>query len=225
MGLIDKEVGGGPLDCEKQSSAEAAWQSLGAKIELSRIFGRDAEPRNHKGRISDREYVSLNAMTKERGLTAVESGGTGSARADESTAAREPPRASFVLKAWLPEILWCGLSIGFLVALVVVLSHFDDHPMPQWPLGLTVNTLVAFLATSCRAMVVVPLSEGLAQLKWNWFASRRRSLRDIYFFDQASRGPWGDLCLIPRTLGRYSSRVFPTLWPLLIMTVTCYTVQ
>ncbi|CAI6099212.1 unnamed protein product [Clonostachys chloroleuca] len=105
--------------------------------------------------------------------------------------------------AWIEELVWCLLIVVIFIVLVVVLSQYDNKHMPNWPMGLTLNTLVAFLATVCRAMTLVPIIEGVSQLKWNWFATKQRSLRELYLFDQASRGPFGALRLLPKTRGRF----------------------
>lgn len=121
----------------------------------------------------------------------------------------QPPRRcsgglAVHLKSWAPETSCCLLTVMILVALAVVLSMYDRKPLPQWPLGLTLNTIVALLATLCRSLIVIPIAEGISQLKWNWFAVHQRSIRSLYIFDQASRGPWGALRLIFTTMnGRY----------------------
>ncbi|VUC23507.1 unnamed protein product [Clonostachys rosea] len=115
---------------------------------------------------------------------------------------REGPTFMQVLKAWYPELLWVAFDIALLVALIIILAEFNDKPMPKWKLGLTLNTVVAILSTVSRAMTIIPLVEAMSQLKWNWFASKQRQLRDVYLFDQASRGPWGAMVLIFKTRGR-----------------------
>lgn len=109
------------------------------------------------------------------------------------------------LKAWSPEAAWCFLTICVFISLVVVLAHHDGKRIPEWPLGLTINTVVALLATMCRFMTFIPVAEGISQLKWNWFTAKTRPLKDLYSFDQASRGPWGAIVLITRLRGRFIS--------------------
>ncbi|CAG9984881.1 unnamed protein product, partial [Clonostachys byssicola] len=107
------------------------------------------------------------------------------------------------VRAWAPELIWAFLSIMVFIALVITLRQYDKRPVPEWRFGLTLNTVVAFLSTICRSMTVVPISEGLSQLKWNWIATRRRPLWDLYTFDQASRGPIGSLLLMVTLRGRH----------------------
>lgn len=115
---------------------------------------------------------------------------------------RREPSILRILRSWLPEVLWTLVSIACLIAIAVVLKLYDGQPLPNWPLGITLNTLVAFLSTLCRAAFIVPVMEGLSQLKWNWFATGDRSLADFQAFDDASRGPYGSLKLLLTTRGR-----------------------
>jgi hypothetical protein len=87
------------------------------------------------------------------------------------------------LEAWAGEIIWSFLVVLLFLTLVIILTVYDGRPMPKWPMGLTLNTVIAILATISRAFTVIPITEGLSQLKWNWLALRKRPLRDLYIFD------------------------------------------
>ncbi|KAH7316913.1 hypothetical protein B0I35DRAFT_512755 [Stachybotrys elegans] len=124
--------------------------------------------------------------------------------------AGQPKRSvAAAIKAWLPEVLWCLTSVLLFIALITILHQYDGRSIPQWPLGLTLNTLVAAFATLCRAASVVPVTEGISQLKWNYFVGQQRPLRDLYLFDQASRGPWGSVHLLGSLRGRIGAFVTP----------------
>ncbi|KAG5661338.1 hypothetical protein KAF25_005460 [Fusarium avenaceum] len=103
------------------------------------------------------------------------------------------------LLSWWPEITWCVFAIGLLAALIGLLKAFDGQPAPEW---VSLNTVVAAISTICRAAMVVPVSEGLSQLKWNAFVRSQRPLNDLKTFDQASRGPFGSLLLLSKARGR-----------------------
>jgi hypothetical protein len=123
----------------------------------------------------------------------------------ESEAHKGPNRSG--VTDWIPEIVWCLLSILCLAAVTVVLKIYDGRPFSDWPLAISLNALVAFLTSLCQAAFVVPVLEGLAQLKWNWFARADRPLTDLQLFDDAGRSPVGAARLLVTARGR--SVVFP----------------
>ena len=64
-------------------------------------------------------------------------------------------------------------------------------------MGITLNTLLAFLTSLTKAAFMVPIIEGLGQLKWMWFLSREhRPLIDFRVFEEATRGGFGGLKLL-----------------------------
>ncbi|KAH7317173.1 hypothetical protein B0I35DRAFT_512942 [Stachybotrys elegans] len=95
----------------------------------------------------------------------------------------------------------CVASFLLFAAIITVLAWCNNKPLPDWPGSLTVNTVIALLATVCRAATVVPISEGISQMKWNWLASAKRPLKDLEILDQASRGPWGSLRMVVTVQG------------------------
>ncbi|KAK1515631.1 uncharacterized protein CCOS01_12829 [Colletotrichum costaricense] len=126
---------------------------------------------------------------------------TSSAEKTRNNTRRSPRRRWQILKGWWPEIIWCLISVVCIIVLISVLRSYDNQPLPNWPLGLTLNTVVAFISTFCRTSFVLPVVESLSQYKWNWYKSPR-PLGDFAVFDEASRGPWGSLKLLLRTKGR-----------------------
>jgi hypothetical protein len=118
----------------------------------------------------------------------------------EKTKVKRQQSTKQILISWWPEVIWCIFTAGLLIALAALLKAYDKQPAPQWYVSL--NTVVAAIATICRASMVIPISEGLSQLKWNAFARSQRPLIDLQTFDQASRGPFGSLMLLLKTRGR-----------------------
>lgn len=105
-------------------------------------------------------------------------------------------------RGWSIEILSCIMSLAALVAIVIVLKEYDQQTMPTWPLGITLNTLLAFLTAISQAGFVNPVFQGLSQMKWNWFVDKDRPLADFEKFDNASRGSWGSFLLVFSMKGR-----------------------
>jgi hypothetical protein len=112
----------------------------------------------------------------------------------------QPPsvlRFSAFYSHWRYETLSLIASIAAVVAIVVVLCYFDGKPVPDWPVGITLNALVSVLSTISKAAMIAAVASCISQLKWMWFG-QSRPLRDFELFDDASRGPWGALQLIVR---------------------------
>ena len=92
---------------------------------------------------------------------------------------------------WLPEII-CGLlSIACLAIIVAVLKTYAGRGLADWPLSISLNTVITFLTAICQVALSVPLTEGLSQLKWNSFARGEKPLADFQTFEDAKRGPLG----------------------------------
>ena len=107
------------------------------------------------------------------------------------------------VRSWLPEILCCVVGVAGLVGVVVVLKVFEGRAVRDWPLGVSINTVVAFVVAVCQVVLAVPLGEGLSQLKWNSFARGARPLADFEAFEDARRGPVGSARLLWKRKGRY----------------------
>lgn len=114
-------------------------------------------------------------------------------------------RGSSSIKFWTWEIISLFLTIGLIVAVATILSHFDGRPLPDWPFGINLNTLIALLSTILRTLMLVAVAEALGQLKWSWFsqpasssaaAVTPRPLHDFHVFDRASRGILGSMRLL-----------------------------
>lgn len=73
----------------------------------------------------------------------------------------------------------------------MVLWHFDGQPLSNWPMAVTLNTLVGFIATFATVLVILAVTGALGQLKWNWFAAGPRVLGDMEIFESAGRTQWG----------------------------------
>jgi hypothetical protein len=124
---------------------------------------------------------------------------------------------------WVYEILSIIISAGALIAIIVLLSNVNNKPQPSWATGgrycteerllgsqetvchghgISLNSVVSWIGTIARVGLLVPLSNGLGQLKWSWFSNEERSLADFEAFDQASRGLNGSVRLIWRLRAR-----------------------
>lgn len=78
-----------------------------------------------------------------------------------------------IVKRWLMEIISWTVSACCMTGIVIVLYHYQHQPLPRWPLGLTLNAYISVLAKISSAALLLPVSEALGQLKWNWFQAKQ----------------------------------------------------
>ena len=121
-------------------------------------------------------------------------------------------RSSF-LRWWLPEIFASVLSVACLVCIVAILRVYDRRGLDQvnFPTGLTLNGVIALIATINRVALMVPVGSSLSQEAWLWFSPVTHQkvcptrLRDLELSDDASRGAWGSLIFLLYGRHRYVS--------------------
>jgi hypothetical protein len=85
--------------------------------------------------------------------------------------------------------------------IIATISRTDGEPLSQWPLHLSVNTLIAAFSVLIKASCALVLAEGISHTKWTSFR-QPQSLRSFQAHDLASRGPWGAAILLRHDLGR-----------------------
>ncbi|TDZ53612.1 hypothetical protein CTRI78_v006863 [Colletotrichum trifolii] len=98
---------------------------------------------------------------------------------------------------WWLEILCIVSGFSTLTLILFVLAAHDEKPLPEWPLGITLNTFLAFCTAICKASLMIPVCLAISQTQWTWF-QKERPLYDFHIIDQASRGSWGSMLLIWR---------------------------
>ncbi|KAK0753190.1 hypothetical protein B0T18DRAFT_385298 [Schizothecium vesticola] len=101
-----------------------------------------------------------------------------------------------IWKQWLVEGLLCLASLGSFIIITTVLAVHNGKALPEMPIGITLNTFLAFFTTFTKAAFMVPISEALSQWKWNLLVvdetkGQSRSLSTFGTLDSASRGIWG----------------------------------
>lgn len=115
-------------------------------------------------------------------------------------------------KSWGVETASTIFSMLCVVAMVIILSRIDGRLLSSWTIEVSPNAVISVLSTASKAAMILPVAEGLSQLKWlylerqglrqvrsvfldctNANAMRSCSLDHLQTFDDASRGPWGAL--------------------------------
>ncbi|EUC37420.1 hypothetical protein COCVIDRAFT_14489 [Bipolaris victoriae FI3] len=105
------------------------------------------------------------------------------------------PKSSHA-RTWAFEMMAIFVALGAVAAIIGVVFKYNGRALPDWPHDITLNALIALMATCANATMSVCLSSGISQAKWIRFKQKPTPLSDIEVFDEASRGSWGSLKLL-----------------------------
>jgi len=139
--------------------------------------------------------ISAGDNEKKAATSSAQSLGSVATKNDDSNTAQERGTVRFV-NLWKFEVLSMFCSVGALLAIIAVLFAYDGKSMTHWNAWLRPNTVVSALSTLAKSSMLMIVGQGLGQLKWQHFERRPRRLLDFDFFENASRGHWGSLCLL-----------------------------
>ncbi len=93
---------------------------------------------------------------------------------------------------WIKELSALLISLSSLLCIILTLRIYDGRPLPDWPLSITINSMVSIFSTIMGMTLLMPLAEGISQAKWLWFR-KYHPLSDMEVYNRGSRGPWGAL--------------------------------
>ncbi|KAK0615211.1 hypothetical protein B0T17DRAFT_510998 [Bombardia bombarda] len=106
--------------------------------------------------------------------------------------------------SWTYELVSMVVAFAAVASIIAVLAYYNGKPLPSWPYSITINAVIAILATVATASMSVPLSSGLGQLKWIRFKQGHAPLSDMEVYDDASRGALGAIRMLFRLRGGMS---------------------
>ncbi|KAK5739673.1 hypothetical protein LTR17_005157 [Elasticomyces elasticus] len=112
-------------------------------------------------------------------------------------------------RLWALEVLSELVAILGMLGIYTTLHYYEGRPQAAWRMShLTLNGVVALLATVTKAALMIPIATGISNRKWLLFAQRPSSnrthrLEDFQTFDAASRGAWGSIKLLWRAKFRH----------------------
>jgi hypothetical protein len=70
------------------------------------------------------------------------------------------------INGWTAEVLSCALSAAALFCLIATLRYFEGRIITEMPLKISINTLVAVLATTIKASLLLAITEGMIYLRF-----------------------------------------------------------
>jgi MFS superfamily sulfate permease-like transporter len=115
--------------------------------------------------------------------------------------------SALIVEWWAIELLSWAFSATCMAVIIGVLWIFDGKELPQLGFGLTINSFISLFSNLAKSAMILPTAEALGQLKWMWFRPGPNSLLDFEALDNASRGPWGSLVLLARSVLPQNSKV------------------
>ena len=110
--------------------------------------------------------------------------------------------ASTVCNHWYFECLTLFVSLIAFASIVILLKIHEHGPLPHWPVGLTINSVVSICGALVKTGLLVPVVACISQLKWIRFREGHHPLKELAGFDGASRGPREAMKLLWRLKGR-----------------------
>jgi flagellar biosynthesis protein FlhB len=96
---------------------------------------------------------------------------------------------------WVIEIAACIVAVALHIFTYMLLRDYNGKNVAEFRGRWSLNSIVALLVTVVKIAAILPVAGCIGQLKWHRFRNFRR-LRDMEYFDMASRGMFGSLHLL-----------------------------
>ncbi|KAL4880718.1 hypothetical protein BJY04DRAFT_218875 [Aspergillus karnatakaensis] len=103
---------------------------------------------------------------------------------------------SWINRHWISEIASCIGCVLALFAMIGVLFTYDDKTIPDWPGGITINSILSWITQGFNALMLGTVATCLSQMPWVNLSTSNRPLSEINSYDWASRGALGCIGLI-----------------------------
>ena len=121
---------------------------------------------------------------------------------DVDRVTKETPLQRTFNNYWGWEILAYVTSLVALIVLIVVLQKYNGKGIPDWPFGITINSILSWITQILTACMLAVVGACVSQSKLIYFNESDRPLADVNIYDSASRGPLGSFVfLAERRLG------------------------
>lgn len=110
--------------------------------------------------------------TTNRSSTLVDPFSDDSSRKRTGDRSRRHRLASFIYRRWIAESLACLVALAALIATLVTLVTHDGLPLPDWPLGISINSLISVYAVIIKGTLMFAVAECMS-LDAGWRADDR----------------------------------------------------
>ncbi|KAE9376115.1 hypothetical protein N431DRAFT_464171 [Stipitochalara longipes BDJ] len=89
---------------------------------------------------------------------------------------------------WGKGIVASAIMLCALMAIILILVLHENRPLPDWPLTITLNSLISIMVVILKGCMLAIVASGLLQTKWLWF-EQPHTLSDYVVYDKAAEGP------------------------------------
>ena len=69
-------------------------------------------------------------------------------------------RSIGLLQEWWLEILRVLLALAALFAILATVYPYNGHPLPEWPYGLSINSLISIYIVMLKAAMLLVVTQG-----------------------------------------------------------------
>lgn len=99
------------------------------------------------------------------------------------------------IQPWNDEYTCVGVCLMSIIALALVLWHYDGKQNPKFAPGVQLDMIVIALVTTSRVAMESVVEACISQYAWIWISdshqqrtNTRAALKDFKLFDEAARG-------------------------------------
>jgi len=141
---------------ETRRYSRASYLVTSLSSDVSSLHSKN---KDHSG---SREVLTPQDSTAQKGQMLDSDGGENRRLSDIKRQFRTLPAISGAVNSrWLLETLSCLVALIFLAASIMILSMYNNRPLPHWPYSITVNSLVSLFVTILKAALLLPITEGI----------------------------------------------------------------
>lgn len=98
---------------------------------------------------------------------------------------------------WALEIASCIGGLVALFCIVGVLLEYDGSAIPEWPYGITINSVLSWIVLVFNAFMLGTIATCFGQMAWvNFNSPTDKPLSDVSSYHWASRGAIGCVAFI-----------------------------
>ncbi|KAL2814508.1 hypothetical protein BDW59DRAFT_176440 [Aspergillus cavernicola] len=110
---------------------------------------------------------------------------------------KRAPRLSWLNNHWVLEIASCIGGLVALFGIIGVLVKYDGTAIPNWPYGITINSVLSWIVLVFNALMLGTIATCFGQMAWvNFSMAPDKPLSDINSYHWASRGAIGCIVFI-----------------------------